>query len=123
MSDMPENGQQGFIIMLLILSVYALLLICWVFYIAVMGLRDRRHTLSGFAKINGYAVLAVGLVLDLFLAWVVGPILFLERPRNLTLTAVLKRHHRDHPASWRFRLSVWFCHKLLDPFDSRGKHC
>ena len=108
--------------------IYALLIVLgatyalWVFYIAVMGLKRVKDTigLSVWALRFGYPVLIVGWVLDFFVNLTLCTVLFLELPRELTVTARLKRHNRTG-FGWRQRLAAWF-EPLLDPFDPSGDH-
>lgn len=103
-----------------LLSVYAL----WVFYLAVMHLKRARDngTLSRPALYLGYPVLLVGYLLDVFVQVVVASILFLDIPREWTLTGRLKRYIAG-PEGWRETVAVWMCLHLLDQFDPDGRHC
>lgn len=103
---------------------YALMVVTWVFYLAVMALIPHRHNLRPVAKVHAYALLAVGLVLDAILNVVVASVMFLEPPsiKRLLLTARISHHvTRDH--GWRTTLARWLCEHLLDQFDPNGKHC
>jgi hypothetical protein len=102
------------------LGVYLFVLLCWCLYISVMAFKIRRDTLHWAVKANAYVVLLVGLALDLILAWVVGPVIFLSLPRELTLTSALKRHRAG--GGWRSREAAWICDRMLNPFVVDG-HC
>lgn len=95
----------------------------WVFYLAVMCLKRAKDagTISRFALVMGYPVLAVGLLIDLFVNLFVFTILLLELPKELTVTSRLQRHGKQ--GGWRGDLSRWFCEALLDTFDPSGDHC
>ena len=110
------------IALLVLLSTYGFMLLCWVLYIAVMNFKARRDTLHWFVKVNAYVVLAIGLVLDLILTVVIGTVIFLSLPKwnEWTFTARLKRHRFGH--GWRSAEAVWICEKLLNPFVTGG-HC
>lgn len=99
-------------------SAYAL----WIFYLAVMSLKRAQDAgrLSISAKVFGYPVLFAGLVLDFFVNVTLCTALFLELPREMTVTARLKRHNRKSDG-WRQRLAAWF-EPLLDPYDPSGDH-
>lgn len=104
------------------LALYAL----WVFYLAVMHLkRARDHgMLSRPALYLGYPVLLVGYALDVFVQLVPATVIFLDLPRELTLTGRLKRYLNTEPSgSWRESAAVWMCAHLLDQFDPDGRHC
>lgn len=103
---------------------YALAVVTWIFYLAVMALIPHRHSLRPIAKAHAYLLVAVGLVLDVALNVIVGSVLFVEppHPKRLLLTSRLSYHTtRDH--GWRTRLALWVCSHLLDQFDPKGRHC
>ena len=101
---------------------FALLYALWIFYLAVMNLAraKRDGKLSKPALILGTPVLFVGWVLD-FLAnvFVMTP-LMLELPQELTVTARLKRHHKES-TGYRLAVVLWF-EQILDVFDPSGDH-
>ena len=112
-----------------LLTYIALLLICvgstyalWIFYIAVMGLKRARDDkkLTATAKVLGYPVLVVGLILDFFVNVLPMTILLLELPQETTVTSRLKRHNRES-TGWRKSVALW-AEPLLDPFDPSGDH-
>lgn len=101
-----------------IASAYAL----WGAYVLIMNIKRARDagTLSRVAYVLGVPILIIGYLLDFIVN--VGPctVLFLEPPRETTVTARLKRH-RDAD-NWRGRLARWMAAHLLDPFDPDGRH-
>lgn len=101
-------------------ALYAL----WIFYLAVMNLKRAKDagTLPRTALWLGYPVLFTGLLIDLFVNVAVATIIFLDMPRELTVTARLKRYVRERPGTWRASVAVWFAVNLLDVFDPSGKH-
>ena len=105
-----------------LLALYAL----WIFYLAVMNLKRAKDagTLPRTALWFGYPVLFAGLLIDLFVNVFVATFIFLDLPRELTMTARLKRYVRDQPGRWRAKVALWFAHNLLDVFDPSpsGKH-
>lgn len=94
----------------------------WVFFLAVMHLQERRDagTLGPVAYRLGVPILVVGYALDFIVN--VGPctLLFIEPPRETTVTARLKRHAPDN--TWRGRVARWLARHLLDAFDPSGRH-
>lgn len=76
--------------------------------------------LSILGKVFGYPTLVIGLLLDLYVNVIVMTVLFLELPRELTVTSRLKRHNR-FGTGWRQRLANWF-EPVLDPIDPSGDH-
>jgi hypothetical protein len=118
-------------LVLSLLGAYLLALGTWIFYLAVMNLKRQRDkdraafdAMHWFVKWNSYAVLLAGLVMDAALHFLVGTLLFLDPPREMLLTARLKRYHKArYKGTWRGRLADWMCDHLLDPFDPSGDHC
>lgn len=95
----------------------------FIFYLAVMNLKRVRDMgqLTVFTKILGYPILVIGLLLDFISNVVLFSVLFLEPPREITVTSRLSRHYDPLDNRWRSRLAAWFKH-LLDPFDPAGWH-
>jgi hypothetical protein len=96
----------------------------WIFYLALMNL-DRAKgngTLTSTALYLGYPLLGVGYALDIFLNLTVCTILFLEVPRELTVTSRLSRHILDQ-TGYRKLVALWMCTNLLNTFDPSGTHC
>lgn len=106
----------------LIALVFAVSYALWIFYLAVMNLKRVRDMgkLGTVAKVFGYPVLLVGYALDVLVNVTLMTVLFLEIPRETTVTARLKRHNRTG-SGWRQRLAAWF-EPLIDPYDPSGDH-
>lgn len=106
-------------------AIYALLACwaCWVLFVCIMRLQMLRDAgqLTIGQKILGYPTLVVGLVLDVALNWLVCTVLFLEFPREATVSARLWRHSNDEPG-WRQKLALIIRQQLLDTADPRGIH-
>ena len=101
-----------------ILCVYLL----WVHYVAVMRLmqvRDAGH-LTTAMKAVGYPALVVGLALDLIVNTVVASVIFLEHPKEWTVSARLTRH--SNSTGWRKRVAIAIRTALLDNIDPNGVH-
>lgn len=111
-------------ILIFVAECWALALITWVLYLAIMALLPHRNELYPVAKFHAYILLAFGLVFDVALNVIVGSILFLEppHPSRILLTARLSEHV-THNHGWRTALAKWLCMHLLDQFDPNGKHC
>lgn len=106
-----------------ILWLYALTLGTWLFYLAIMRLRQAREDgkLTGTSKFFGYQLLIPGLVLDTLFNWIVGTICFAEIPKEFLFTARCERWLNSD--TWRGSVARFFCRQLLDPFDMGGRHC
>jgi len=94
----------------------------WLFYLAVMNLKRAKDagTLSTTALVMGYPLLLIGLALDCLLNLTVMTVLLLELPKELLVTARLKRHAPEQ--TWRGSVARWLAKHLLDTFDPSGKH-
>jgi len=94
----------------------------YVFYAAVMNIQRVKEMgkLNTMGKVLGYPTLVIGLILDLIVNVFVMSILFLELPKELTVTSRLKRHHRES-VGWRLVI-VKFFEPILDPLDPSGDH-
>jgi hypothetical protein len=95
----------------------------WVHYVAVMRLmqvRDAGH-LTHATKAIGYTALGVGLLLDLIVNTVIATVLFVELPREWTVSARLTRHS-ETGTGWRQRLALSIRKGLLDNIDPNGVH-
>ena len=101
-----------------LLCVYLL----WVHYVAVMRLmqvRDAGH-LTTAMKAIGYPALVVGLLLDLIVNTFVATLIFVEPPREFTVSARLTRHSES--TGWRQRVAIAIRSGLLDNIDPNGVH-
>ena len=105
-------------ILIVLGATYAL----YVFYAAVMNIKRVRDAgkLTWVGKALGYPTLVIGLLLDLFVNLTLMTIVLLELPRELTVTARLKRHHKES-TGWRLAV-VKFFEPVLDPLDPSGDH-
>jgi hypothetical protein len=106
----------------LIALVFAASYALWILFMAVMNLKRVRDMgkLGTLSKVFGYPVLVVGYALDVLVNVTLMTVLFLEIPRETTVTARLKRHNRTG-SGWRQRLAAWF-EPLIDPYDPSGDH-
>lgn len=105
--------------------VYAVLslFILWVFYLAVMRLATTKRERGGLdqkSTVLGTVALVIGYLLDFNANVGVMSVLLLERPRETTVTARLKRHNRAG-VGWRAAVARWF-EPILDPYDPSGDH-
>jgi hypothetical protein len=105
-------------ILIVLGATYAL----YVFYAAVMNIKRVRDAgkLTWVGKALGYPTLVIGLLLDLFVNLTLMTIVLLELPREFTVTARLKRHHKESKG-WRLAV-VKFFEPVLDPLDPSGDH-
>jgi hypothetical protein len=103
----------------------ALFIITFLFYLAVINLRDA-HQAGMMKQVHfsvywaGYSILIVGLIFDTMLNWVFLTITFLELPREFLATNRVVRH-KYNSRGWRHSQAKWWCKNWLAPFDSG--HC
>ena len=96
----------------------------WGLYVLVMGLYRAKldGKLSKPLMVLGAPYLVAGYLMDVAANFVLASILFLEPPRELTLTSRLKRHLKTD-IGWRYLVAIAICESLLDPLDPTGRHC
>ena len=101
------------------LSIYSL----WLFFLAVMNLKRAKDagSISKIALYLGYPILFVGYFIDFVTNVFVLTIFLFDLPKELTVTARLKRYKAEG-SGWRYNFSAWFATNLLDTFDPSGKH-
>lgn len=109
----------------MIYAAYALLAfwLLWVLFLATMNLGQAKAEgkLKGFALWAGYTVLSVGLLVDFVVQVTVATVIWLELPRELTVSGRVERLCREG-YGYRLALAMWFRHVLLAPFDRSGGH-
>ena len=90
------------------------------FYIAVMTLKRVRESLDWQEKVLAYPAVLIGLAIDVAVNVVVGSVIFFDLPRELTLTARMKRLKKGN--GYRARLASSVC-KRINKYDPDGPHC
>ena len=95
--------------------------VLWVLFLAIMNLKRVRDAglLHKHALILGMPLLFLGLLVDL-LCNVMLSLPMLELPRELTVTARLKRHNKA-ASGYRKAVALLF-EPILDPYDPSGDH-
>lgn len=83
--------------------------------------RARQELTPDLLFLGERVLLPIGAVHNALFTVLVGTVLFLDIPRELTTTARLNRYWRDGPNGWRKNLALFIRHRL-DPFDKRGIH-
>lgn len=106
-------------------GVSVLFILTFLFYLAVIQLRDmkERDTIKDLhwtGRGLGYSFLYVGLVMDAALNVVGLTVTLWELPREFLCTARIIRH-KYHSTHWRQDQAYWWCSKWLTPVDKR--HC
>lgn len=94
----------------------------WLIFVCMMRLQEVRDAgkLTLAQKILGYPVLVFGLALDFVLNVTIGSLVFLEVPREMTLSARLWR--LSNGDGWRQKPALVIRVGLLDSIDPEGVH-
>lgn len=109
-------------ILLYPVAAFFIVLLCWYVYIAVMALQKVLDQLHPAVRVLAYTGLFVyGYPLDIFLNLVIATVCFFDLPKELLLTARMKRYIAGESGR-RERVAAWICAQMLNPFSS-GKHC
>lgn len=106
-----------------IVSIVGVLYALWLLFILAMSFKRVWPNLGAVAKALAAPVIIIGFMVDV-LVNVASSVVFLDLPRELTLSRRLKRYHynADHPW-WRRRIADFVCQQMLDKFDPDGDHC
>ena len=108
-----------------IIGLWTILAVFYTLYIAAIQLYSDRNNLPKWIKIFALPILVVMLVCDFLMQITLFTILFLDIPRDLLVTARLKRY-RDNAAynsTWRQHVATLICTEALNPFDPSKHHC
>lgn len=92
--------------------------ILWILYACVMRLKQVREAgkLTLAMKVFGYPALFLGLAVDFVVNVVFGSLVFLQLPREMTLSRRLWKLSTGE-AGWRQRWAFWIRVQLLDAID------
>jgi hypothetical protein len=101
-----------------LVSVYAL----YVYYCAIMNILRvyRQGKLTVLGRVFGIPTLVVGLAIDVFVNIFVATVVFLDPPREWTLSQRLSRYLRTS-SGYRHAIARWI-EPVLDPLDPSGDH-
>lgn len=105
----------------LALLIYAALYALWLLFILAMTFKRAWPQMAWIARTHAAPVIVIGFVLDVALN-VLATFVFIDPPRELTLSHRLKRYHQGR-RGWRWRIAEWICERWLDQFDQDGDHC
>jgi len=99
--------------------------VVWLYFLAVMNLRGVQNSPTGLpppvADVRDW-ILAPGYLIDCGCNLTYATWIFREFPRELTVSARLKRHRHAEAASWRRDLAESISATWLDRFDPSGRH-
>ncbi len=102
-----------------VVSIYAL----YVYYCAIMNILRvyRQGKLTVLGRVFGIPTLAVGLALDVFVNIFIATVVFLDPPREWTLSIRLSRYLQHSNSGYRHAVARWI-EPVLDPLDPSGDH-
>lgn len=118
-------------------ALVALPYLLWIHFLAVMNLMEARTagTLSTWAYRLAMPILLVGLAEDVLAQFTIASLLFVELPKEDTVSGRVKRwvegpkfvgYPSGPPSSgldgWRYSVALWLRVNLLKPFDRSGGH-
>lgn len=97
----------------------------WLLYFCTMHWRNRARAATWEWRKAWYYTLATGAAIpgypiDIAYNWTIAIVLFLDWPREATLSSRLGRYLMTD-TGWRYRAADWICRKLLHPVDPG--HC
>lgn len=94
----------------------------FILYVASMGMirAHKEGKLNSILWVLCVPFVALSWVIDVIHNITLFTLLYLELPRELTVTERLKRHVSEH--TFRGKLSRWIAETLLNPFDYSGNH-
>lgn len=107
-------------IMVIVLASVAL----WLLYLYSMPIIRRYETMGPAQRVAllllAGPIVAAGYMLDVLYNLIIATVLFLDWPREWTLTARLVRYLKTD-TGWRADIAGWICRYLLEPVDPG--HC
>jgi hypothetical protein len=137
------NAVTVFSIWKILLYAFLFAYILWIGFGLMMALQRARDagSLTTPAKVLGYPLLAVFIIMDAVFNFTVCTLLFLEMPKIVMLksgnikinnewlaTQRLERYlYHSQPShflnGWRIGVAHWLAYNLLDPLAPDGQHC
>lgn len=97
--------------------------VLWLLFLAVMNVDQARREgkLPRDIVIPAYVALFLGYAVDFVVQVTFATLLWLELPRELTVSGRVERLCREGHG-YRLALAMWFRRVLLAPFDRSGGH-
>lgn len=95
--------------------------VLWFFFINVMTWRKYEAKIPKIIKPLLYVLAAVGYVIDVIFNIVYGSVMFLELPKQLTLSERLSEILRRKSRGYKYKLAYFLCSKMIEPWDYN--HC
>ena len=107
----------------MIIQIFSAGIILWVLFIVFAYAKERyQKEKRDNVRIAYEVFFIIFAAIDTVLNLLYGTIVFLDIPREATLTRRLKRILSTYTSSsWRWRLARFFCTRLIEPWDKN--HC
>lgn len=95
----------------------------WFLFINVMTWKKYQDKIPKVIQYPLYAIAGIGYIVDVLFNWFYGTAIFLQLPKQLTLTKRLRLIliTENPETSWRFKIAYFMCTKLIEPWDYN--HC
>lgn len=96
----------------------------WILYVAMMNIKGAvdKGPLPWQAKLIVYPTTAVFSIIEILANCIVCTIIFLDLPKEITVSDRLRRYNLN-PLTSQWRMSIVnFVKPMLDPFDPAGPH-
>lgn len=115
------DGILSNLLVVLVCSAVAMYVL-WILYLAITNLARAKLNgrMTNTALILGVPIAILTIALDVVVNLLVMTFVFLELPKELTVSDRLRRHNKE-PNGWRKAIAAWF-EPLLDPYDTDGDH-
>lgn len=98
------------------------LYLLWLGYVFTMHVKAQWDVMHWSAKVLGAPPAVLAYLLDLLVNLIPATMLFMDLPREATLTKRLHRYQQGrHRYTWRHKIAAFVCQRLLNPFDP--DHC
>lgn len=105
---------------MIVFQVIGILYVMWLGYVLAMHIIAKWDELPMASKVLGGPAALVAYLADIVLNWTIVALLFLDLPREPTITERLHRY-QENPNTKRAKVARWVCVHLLNPFDP--DHC
>lgn len=93
----------------------------YLLFVVTMAAKGAWDQLSPVPRLLLIPAALVAVVMDMIFNLVPATLIFFDPPHELMFTKRLDRYEQQG-GSWRYRVAVWICQNLLNPFQ-QGGHC
>lgn len=93
----------------------------YLLFVVTMGAKAAWPNLTVIPRTLLVPAALVAVVMDVIFNLIPATIIFLNLPRELLFTQRLDRYEEEG-SGWRYRIAIWICQNMLNPFQ-QGGHC